>query len=100
MSRGQHILAVRLTLPSFVDGLIQWRLPIAFQAFFTICLVLQMLPLPETPRFLIETGRNFEGTKVVARPKGHASIEEREVVHLRRQIETSVEVESRGGTFS
>jgi MFS family permease len=51
---------------SFAKGPIQWRLPISFQAFFAICLVLQMLPLPETPRYLIEKGHHTAATEVLA----------------------------------
>jgi hypothetical protein len=29
----------------------QWRLPLGFQAFFALFLVLQILMLPETPRY-------------------------------------------------
>lgn len=35
---------------SFVNSPTQWRFPISFQAFFAVTLVLQMLPLPDTPR--------------------------------------------------
>jgi hypothetical protein len=49
---------------SFAQCPIKWRLPISFQVFFAICLVLQMLALPEIPRYLIEKGRNAEATDV------------------------------------
>jgi MFS family permease len=45
---------------SFVDGPAQWRFPISFQAFFAIALVLQMVCLPETPRYLLQKGRVVE----------------------------------------
>ncbi len=35
---------------SFVSGLCDGRRPISIESCFAICLVLQMLPLPETPR--------------------------------------------------
>jgi len=85
---------------SFASGSIQWRFPISFQGFFAICLVLQMLPLPETPRYLVEKGRNTEGAEVIARLMGdNISTSDEEVVFQRRQIETSLEIESAGGTF-
>jgi MFS family permease len=78
----------------------QWRFPISFQAFFAVCLVLQMLPLPETPRWLIENGRISEAGNVLARLKSKdATTEDEDVVLLRRQIETSIEIESSGGPF-
>ncbi|RDW64099.1 hypothetical protein BP5796_10601 [Coleophoma crateriformis] len=84
---------------SFVAGPVQWRLPISFQAFFATCLVLQMLSLPETPRYLIEKGRNTEAAEILARLIGDATIDSEEVVFQRRQIETSLELEGAGGPF-
>ncbi|RDW77152.1 hypothetical protein BP6252_05205 [Coleophoma cylindrospora] len=85
---------------SFVTGPVQWRLPISFQAFFAICLVLQMLSLPETPRYLIEKGRNAEAAEILARLiGGDTTFDSEEVVFQRRQIETSLELESAGDPF-
>ena len=85
---------------SFAKGPIQWRLPISFQAFFAICLVLQMLPLPETPRYLIEKGDEAAAAEVLARLESStATINDPEVIFLRKQIETSLEIESAGGPF-
>jgi hypothetical protein len=85
---------------SFAAGGIQWRFPISFQAFFAVCLVLQMIPLPETPRYLIEKGRNTEAASILARLHGpDVSVDDEEVVFQRRQIETSLEIESAGGPF-
>jgi sugar porter (SP) family MFS transporter len=83
---------------SFAFGPVQWRLPISFQAFFAICLVLQMLPLPETPRYLMEQGRTSEATRVLARLAGpDVSEDSEEVVFQRNQIESALELESAGG---
>lgn len=85
---------------SFAAGGIQWRFPTSFQAFFAVCLVLQMIPLPETPRYLIEKGRNTEAASILARLHGpDVSVDDEEVVFQRRQIETSLEIESAGGPF-
>lgn len=85
---------------SFVMNSSQWRFPISFQAFFAVCLVLQMLPLPETPRWLIEKGRITEAGEIIARLKSmDAATDDEDVVFLRRQIETSIEIESSGGPF-
>ncbi|RFU30784.1 hypothetical protein B7463_g5557, partial [Scytalidium lignicola] len=85
---------------SFVNGPSQWRFPMAFQGFFAILLVLQMLPLPETPRYLIENNRNSEASEVLARLQGgDATVDHPEVVFQRQQIEVSIEIESVGGPF-
>lgn len=85
---------------SFAFGAVQWRVPISFQAFFAICLVLQMLPLPETPRYLMEQGRTSEATRVLARLAGpDVSEDSEEVVFQRNQIESALELESAGGPF-
>lgn len=85
---------------SFVDGPIQWRLPISFQALFAISLVLQMLPLPETPRWLMEKGRMSEAAEIIARLAGpDTAATDEQVVFQCQQIEKSLEIESVGGPF-
>lgn len=85
---------------SYVSGPSQWRLPISFQAFFAICLVVQMLPLPETPRWLIEKGRVSEASEIIARLQGpDTPATDGEVVYQVQQIEKSLEIESAGGPF-
>lgn len=81
-------------------GGIQWRLPIGFQGLFAVLLVLQMLPLPESPRWLIQRNRNSEASGVIARLHGpDSTIDHPDVVFQRRQIESAVEIESAGGKF-
>ncbi|QRV72389.1 Sugar (and other) transporter [Ceratobasidium sp. AG-Ba] len=88
---------------SFVDGPVQWRLPIGFQAFFALFLLIQAATLPETPRWLMSQGRKSEAMGVLARlaappnkrtPEIEALVQERA-----REIEESLERESAGGPF-
>ncbi|KIY62664.1 general substrate transporter [Cylindrobasidium torrendii FP15055 ss-10] len=84
---------------SFVEGPAQWRLPIAFQAVFALCLLLQSMVLPDSPRWLIAHGRADEGSKVIAMLEDKDSIHAPEVVKIRKEIELSLEQESAGGPF-
>lgn len=86
---------------SFVQTPIQWRLPISFQAFFAICLVLQMIPLPETPRWLCEQDRREDAAEVLTRLQLDAT-EPHAVLTVDQsllEIETAIAIESAGGPF-
>lgn len=83
---------------SFVESPVQWRLPISFQAFFAVCLVLQMLPLPETPRWLCEQDRRDDAAEVLARLQVN-STESSSVDQALLEIETAIAIESEGGPF-
>lgn len=50
---------------SFAGGALAWRLPIASQILFAIPIAILMIPLPESPRWLIQKGRVEEATKVL-----------------------------------
>ena len=85
---------------SFASGPIQWRFPIAFQAFFATCLVLQILPLPETPRYLILKGDTASASQVVASLRGkNVSLDDESVQYTIKQISSGIEIESAGGPF-
>ena len=86
---------------SFTESQAQWRFPISFQAFFAIFLVLQMLPLPDTPRWLCEQDRGDEAAEILARLQLNqpADVSTPEVIALRQQIETAIKIESSGGPF-
>lgn len=60
-----------------------------------------MLPLPETPRYLIENGRNSEAASVLAKLHSDkdATASHPDIVFQRQQIEASIEIESLGGKF-
>ncbi|KAM0554936.1 hypothetical protein ACHAPJ_006672 [Fusarium lateritium] len=50
---------------SFVGGEIAWRLPIAFQLFFAIGVIILVFALPESPRWLLMKGRDQEAIDVL-----------------------------------
>ncbi|KAI9929516.1 hypothetical protein ASPWEDRAFT_110586 [Aspergillus wentii DTO 134E9] len=51
---------------SFTESSFQWRFPLAFQAVFAIFLILQVIGLPETPRWLMQNDRHEEARAVIA----------------------------------
>ncbi|KAJ7055634.1 general substrate transporter [Mycena amicta] len=84
---------------SFVSGPAQWRLPIGFQAFFALCLFVQTLVLPDSPRWLIAHGRVEEGARVIAMLEDRNEIDHPDVVRVQKEIEHSLSIESAGGPF-
>ncbi|KAH7922505.1 general substrate transporter [Leucogyrophana mollusca] len=84
---------------SFVDGPVQWRLPIGFQAVFALCLLLQGMVLPDSPRWLIAHGRAEEGARVLAQLEDRDSVDHPDVVEKLKEIEVSLAQESAGGVF-
>ncbi|PSK33923.1 High-affinity glucose transporter [Elsinoe australis] len=55
---------------SYVGGPMAWRLPIATQIAFAIPIAILMIPLPESPRWLIQRGRVDDATKVLMQNYG------------------------------
>ncbi|BGP43322.1 sugar transporter-like protein [Rhodotorula kratochvilovae] len=51
---------------SYIDSSVSWRVPIALQCIFAIGLILMLIWLPESPRWLISKGHMTEGQRVVA----------------------------------
>lgn len=49
------------------DNSVSWRFPIAFQGLFALVVVLCILLLPESPRWLARSGRMEEAAEVLAR---------------------------------
>jgi hypothetical protein len=79
---------------------LQWRLPMGFQGFFALCLVIQVVMLPESPRWLVQQGHNNEAAEVIAALEGKEfTVDHPTVIRLRTEIETAVELESVGGPF-
>ncbi|GIK05814.1 hypothetical protein Aspvir_009927 [Aspergillus viridinutans] len=51
---------------SFTESSFQWRFPLSFQSVFAPCLILQVIGLPETPRWLVQHDRHEEARAVIA----------------------------------
>jgi len=51
---------------SYVDSSLSWRLPIGLQIIFAVVLATGVFFLPESPRYLLSTGKIAEGERVVA----------------------------------
>ncbi|KAL6854833.1 hypothetical protein ACO1O0_005960 [Amphichorda felina] len=83
---------------SFYESSFQWRFPLGFQAVFAVLLILQVIGLPETPRWLVQHDRFEEARDVVAaldgKPSDHA-----EVHRIILDIRVGLEEEQKGGPF-
>ncbi|KAF9882668.1 hypothetical protein FE257_005662 [Aspergillus nanangensis] len=82
----------------FLEGSVRWRFPLMFQSFFTIIVMIGLLYLPDSPRWLIMKGRHTEARGVTARlvdkPEDDPEVEEE-----LRNINDALEVQSKGGPF-
>ncbi|KAE8153679.1 general substrate transporter [Aspergillus avenaceus] len=83
---------------SFTESSFQWRFPLAFQAIFAILLILQVIGLPETPRWLVQHDRHEEARAVVAaiedRPLDDAAVSKTIL-----DIQVGLEEEQKDGPF-
>ncbi|KAI8725726.1 MFS domain-containing protein [Fusarium sp. LHS14.1] len=82
----------------FLSGSVRWRFPISFQSFFTIIVMIGLLYLPDSPRWLAMQGRVDEAREVTARLLGKP-VNDPEVVTEIKAIQEALEVQSRGGGF-
>jgi MFS family permease len=57
---------------SYGSDQFSWRFPIAFQSVFAIILLLGMIWLPESPRWLLTKDRHEDAAEVIAALRGHA----------------------------
>ncbi|KAL4746093.1 hypothetical protein BDW72DRAFT_210763 [Aspergillus terricola var. indicus] len=83
---------------SFTESSLQWRFPLAFQAVFAIFLVLQVIGLPETPRWLVQHDRHEEAREVVAAITDR-DVNDPDVVRTVLDIQVGLEEEQKGGPF-
>ncbi|KAL4951910.1 general substrate transporter [Aspergillus filifer] len=83
---------------SYTESSFQWKFPLAFQAVFAILLVLQVIGLPETPRWLVQHDRHEEARTVVGaiadKDPNHPDI-----VRTVLDIQVGLEEEQKGGPF-
>lgn len=106
---GSHIIDVRrkvqLTLKkaywldygtSFTESTFEWKFPLAFQAVFAIFLVLQIIGLPETPRWLMQNDRHEEAREVVA-AIADAPLDDEQVLQTLVDIERAIRDDTQGG---
>ncbi|KAF9892070.1 hypothetical protein FE257_002476 [Aspergillus nanangensis] len=83
---------------SFTESSFQWRFPLAFQGVFAVCLILQIIGLPETPRWLVQHDRHEEARAVVAAIEDRA-LDDAQVSKTILDIQVGLEEEQRGGPF-
>lgn len=83
---------------SFTDSSLQWRFPLAFQAVFAILLILQVIGLPETPRWLVQHDRHEDARAVIAAIQDKP-MDDADVRKTVLDIQVGLEEERRGGPF-
>lgn len=82
---------------SFAEGSISWRLPIAFQILFAVTVMVLIIDLPESPRFLIKSNRHEEATQVLCRLFDEPETSEL-VISERQSIIHAIEIDEGEGT--
>lgn len=79
---------------SYVGGPIAWRLPIAVQIVFALVVIVLVLGLPESPRWLFQHGREDEAMAVLCavydkEPTDEYIINERDAIASAIELELS-----------
>ncbi|KAH7305018.1 sugar transporter STL1 [Stachybotrys elegans] len=83
----------------FLEGEVRWRFPVMFQSFFTVLVMIGLLYLPDSPRWLIMKGRTEDAREVISRLLDK-EIDAPEVEVEVSQITTALSVQQQGGYFS
>lgn len=73
----------------FVDSSVAWRFPIAFQAIFAMIMVVLVLGLPESPRWLLTQHREEEALEVLA-AIGGTTIDDPEAIAQKDAVYESI----------
>jgi MFS family permease len=83
----------------FVGGSFAWRFPLAFQIVFAAIVLVLLLDLPESPRWLYKAGRQRDATQALCRVFDQA--EDSEFIRLEQEsIAKALELESRESSNS
>ncbi|RAL07042.1 sugar porter family MFS transporter [Aspergillus homomorphus CBS 101889] len=83
---------------SFYTSDFEWRFPLAFQSVFALCLILQIIGLPETPRWLVQHDRHEEARAVIAAIQD-THINDPAVTKTILDIQVALDEEQREGPF-
>lgn len=80
----------------FQGGALQWRFPLGFQLIFPFMIVIALLFVPESPRWLMLKDRHDEALSVIARLAGrNADTQDPEVMAEFLSIQATIEEERR-----
>ncbi|KAI0161089.1 putative sugar transporter [Hypoxylon sp. FL1284] len=80
----------------FQGGVLQWRFPLGFQLIFPCMIVIPLLLVPDSPRWLMLKDRNEEAIAVIARLAGRGvSKEDPDVVAEFLSVQATIEQERR-----
>jgi hypothetical protein len=78
---------------SYHNSSFAWRVPVILQFVFLFPMLILLLVLPETPRWLVAHGRQEESLHVLRRLKGHNASED-DILKLHADIVNTVRVET------
>lgn len=76
----------------------QWRFPLSFQAVFAVLLIVQVIGLPETPRWLVAHDRHEEARSVISSITDRA-LDDAHVGRTLLDIQSQLEDENKEGPF-
>lgn len=82
----------------FLTGSVRWRFPIAFQSFFTLLVMMGLLFLPDSPRWLMMRGRQDKAREVTARLLGTTE-EDPAVAEEMNSVLEALRIQNTGGGF-